>query len=161
MDVKDRTVSFVKMVLEKLLPELASFLEIIDHEPLGTTARRKQQLIQAFIRQIRTAPGEDEEYMYMNSIGLLNETSLVQETRKNNEVCGGIPPGVLPRKPQLPLPEIPELPTVSGDAEPIRTQHNKRNSRKKGKNQQQGGGRMSEMDKQGMQMEDDRGQVTG
>uniref|UniRef100_A0A8C4N4G7 PH domain-containing protein n=2 Tax=Eptatretus burgeri TaxID=7764 RepID=A0A8C4N4G7_EPTBU len=89
--------------------------------------------------------------MYMNSIGLLNETSLVQETRKNNEVCGGIPPGVLPRKPQLPLPEIPELPTVSGDAEPIRTQHNKRNSRKKGKNQQQGGGRMSEMDKQGMQ----------
>uniref|UniRef100_A0A8C4N3G7 PH domain-containing protein n=1 Tax=Eptatretus burgeri TaxID=7764 RepID=A0A8C4N3G7_EPTBU len=118
MDVKDRTVSFVKMVLEKLLPELASFLEIIDHEPLGTTARRKQQLIQAFIRQIRTAPGEDEEYMYMNSIGLLNETSLVQETRKNNEVCGGIPPGVLPRKPQLPLPEIPELPTVGLDNSP-------------------------------------------
>uniref|UniRef100_A0A8C4N2J0 PH domain-containing protein n=1 Tax=Eptatretus burgeri TaxID=7764 RepID=A0A8C4N2J0_EPTBU len=62
--------------------------------------------------------GEDEEYMYMNSIGLLNETSLVQETRKNNEVCGGIPPGVLPRKPQLPLPEIPELPTVGLDNSP-------------------------------------------
>uniref|UniRef100_UPI00358EB247 actin filament-associated protein 1-like 1 n=1 Tax=Myxine glutinosa TaxID=7769 RepID=UPI00358EB247 len=107
-----------RVVLEKLLPELASFLEIIDHEPLGTTARRKQQLIQTFIRQIRTAPGEDEEYMYMNSIGLLNEASLVQETRKNNEVCGGNPPGVLPRKPQLPLPEIPELPVVGFDNSP-------------------------------------------
>ncbi|XP_061412368.1 actin filament-associated protein 1-like isoform X1 [Lethenteron reissneri] len=104
-------------VLEQLLPELSSFLEIIDQEPLGTTARRKQQLIQTFIQQLKSSSGDDGEYMYMNSISPTLKTLIAERASASaNEESAGPSPlktptsRTLPR-PKLPLPRIPELPT--------------------------------------------------
>ncbi|XP_032808177.2 actin filament-associated protein 1-like [Petromyzon marinus] len=104
-------------VLEQLLPELSSFLEIIDQEPLGTTARRKQQLIQTFIQQLKSSSGDDGEYMYMNSISPTLKTLIAERASAsaNEESAGSsslkTPPSRTLPRPKLPLPRIPELPT--------------------------------------------------
>uniref|UniRef100_UPI00358F2828 actin filament-associated protein 1 n=1 Tax=Myxine glutinosa TaxID=7769 RepID=UPI00358F2828 len=96
-------------VLEQLLPEMCSLLELLEQEKLSDTTQTCRDAVLKLLRQLKPSDAEETEYIYTSSAACNNGLGLWQVLEQCwRPAAIKTEPARTLSKPQIPLPEIPQ-----------------------------------------------------